>query len=72
MVVTYTTHIHDYKQLSIIFCDNLSKWNNHTFMQIKIVVVVVLLIFKTFLNNIIMASHSNKNKKWKIKDLTTE
>ena len=41
-------------------------------MQIKIVVVVVLLIFKTFLNNIIMASHSNKNKKWKIKDLITE
>ena len=41
-------------------------------MHIKIVVVVVLLIFKTFLNNIIMASHSNKNKKRKIKDLTTE
>ena len=41
-------------------------------MQIKIVVVLVLLIFKTFLNNIITTSHSNKNKKWKIKDLITE
>ena len=37
-------------------------------MQIKIVVAVLIL----FVDNIIMASHSNKNKKRKIKDLTIE
>ena len=62
--------MHDYKQLSIIFCDNLSKSNNHASMQIKTVVAVLIL----FVNNIIMASHSNKNKNKKIKinNLTIE